>query len=99
MAAAVGCATVGLFPPVVTMSPDRWGPRGSSSRALVPQVACPARRICLGEKCILYNCMTRIFDGEVVEASIEVVKRKRSEDAGREGFPDMSLDSQRQLEE
>jgi ADP-heptose:LPS heptosyltransferase len=77
MAAAVDCATVGLFPPVVTMSPERWGPRGSLSRALVPQVACPARRICLEEKCILYNCMTGIFDAEVVEAALEVVQRKR----------------------
>ncbi len=73
MAAAVGCATVGLYPPVVTMSPERWGPRGVSSRALVPQVVCPARRVCLEEKCILYNCMNRIFDGEVVEASLEAV--------------------------
>jgi len=73
MAAAVGCATVGLYPPVVTMSPERWGPRGASSRALVPQVDCPARRVCLEGKCILYNCMNRIFDGEVVEASLEAV--------------------------
>ena len=73
MAAALGCATVGLYPPVVTMGPDRWGPRGAASRALVPQVACPARRVCLEGKCILYNCMTRIFDGEVVDASLEVV--------------------------
>lgn len=99
MAAAVGCATVGLFPPVVTMSPERWGPRGSLSRALVPQVACPARRICLEDKCILYNCMTRIFDGEVVEASLEVVQRKRNEAAAGDGFPDPSFDFRRQLEE
>ena len=77
MAAAVGSAPVGLFPTVVTMFPERWGPRGSLSRALVPQVDCPARRICLEEKCILYNCMTRIFDEEVVEAALEVVHRKR----------------------
>jgi ADP-heptose:LPS heptosyltransferase len=74
IAAAVGCATVGLYPPVVTMSPDRWGPRGKSSRAVVPQVDCPARRVCLENKCILYNCMTRIFDRDVVDASLEVVR-------------------------
>lgn len=79
MAAALGCATVGLFPPVVTMSPDRWGPRGPRSRALVPEVGCPARRICLEEKCLLYNCMTRIFDDDVVEAALEVVYRKVEE--------------------
>jgi ADP-heptose:LPS heptosyltransferase len=79
MAAALGCATVGLFPPVVTMSPDRWGPRGPLSRAIVPQVGCPARRICLEGKCLLYNCMTRIFDDEVIEAALEVVHRKLEE--------------------
>jgi ADP-heptose:LPS heptosyltransferase len=79
MAAAVGCATVGLFPPVVTMGPARWGPRGPWSRALVPLVKCPARRFCLEEKCTLYNCMTRIFDDEVAEASREVVGRRKRE--------------------
>jgi ADP-heptose:LPS heptosyltransferase len=79
MAAASGCATVGLFPPVVTMSPERWGPRGPWSRALVPEVACPARRICLEEKCVLYNCMTRIFDGEVVESARDAVKCRLEE--------------------
>jgi len=78
MAAALGLATVGLFPPVVTMAPDRWGPRGNLSRALVPEVGCPARRICLQEKCILYNCMSRIIDGEVVDASLEVVRVRQS---------------------
>ena len=91
MAAALGCATVGLFPPVVTMSPDRWGPRGPLSRALVPLVSCPARRICLEEKCLLYNCMTRIFDDEVIEAALEVVHRKRNEGAGSMDSPDPSL--------
>jgi hypothetical protein len=70
---------VGLFPPVVTMSPERWGPRGPWSRALVPEVACPARRICLEEKCVLYNCMTRIFDGEVVESARDAVKCRLEE--------------------
>ncbi len=93
MAAALGCATVGLFPPVVTMSPERWGPRGPLSRALVPQVGCPARRICLEEKCLLYNCMTRIFDDEVIEASLEVVHRNRDMTTGRKEIPDLSIDS------
>jgi len=99
MASAVGCATVGLFPPVVTMGPDRWGPRGPLSRTLVPQVVCPARRICLEEKCILYNCMARIFDEEVVEASLEVVARRRSEAAGIEGAQVSSPESRGPQEE
>jgi len=99
MAAAVGCATVGLYPPVVTMGPERWGPRGPLSRALVPEVACPARRTCLEKKCILYNCMTRIFDGEVVEASRGVVRRKKSGAFSVDSSPDPTLDSRRKLEE
>jgi ADP-heptose:LPS heptosyltransferase len=99
MAAAVGCATVGLFPPVVTMGPDRWGPRGPLSRALVPQVVCPARRICLEKKCTLYNCMTRIFDEEVVEAAGEVVARRRNEASGIEGSPESSPESRRPQED
>jgi ADP-heptose:LPS heptosyltransferase len=85
IAAALGCATVGLFPPVVTMSPDRWGPRGTLSRALAPDVACPARRVCLEKKCILYNCMTRIFDEQVVAAALEVVRKKSAGSAATGG--------------
>ena len=99
IAAAVGCATVGLFPPVVTMGPDRWGPRGFLSRTLVPEVVCPARRICLGEKCSLYNCMTRIFDDQVLTAAMEVVKRKRTEADDMGGAPAPSVDSRSRLEE
>lgn len=85
MAAAVGCAAVGLYPPVVTMSPERWGPRGTASRALVPQVACPARRVCLEEKCTLYNCMSRIIDREVVDASLEAVRIRNESTAPETG--------------
>ncbi|MEN8006892.1 MAG: glycosyltransferase family 9 protein [Candidatus Krumholzibacteriota bacterium] len=99
IAAAVGCATVGLFPPVVTMSPDRWGPRGRLSRALVPDVACPARRICLEEKCLLYNCMTRIFDDQVLETALEVVHRKETEDGMTAGSVAAPADSRSRLEE
>jgi heptosyltransferase-3 len=99
IAAAVGCATVGLFPPVVTMSPDRWGPRGPLSSALVPEVICPARRVCLAEKCILYNCMTRIFDEQVVEAALEVVSRKQAEAEAMGGVSAPTVDSRSRLEE
>lgn len=91
IAAAVGCATVGLFPPVVTMGPDRWGPRGPLSRALVPPVVCPARRFCLERKCTLYNCMSRIFDDDVVETALEVAARNTSEAPGIENSSHISL--------
>lgn len=99
MAAAVGCATVGLFPPVVTMSPDRWGPRGPLSRSLVPEVVCPARRICLEKKCTLYNCMTRIFDDEVIEAALEAVASRNGIAAGVEQAPESSPESGRLQED
>lgn len=99
IAAAVGCATVGLYPPVITMGPDRWGPRGSLSRTLVPEVACPARRVCLGKKCTLYNCMARIFDEQVLTAALDVVRRKSTEADDTGGVPAPSVDSRSPLEE
>jgi ADP-heptose:LPS heptosyltransferase len=99
IAAAAGCATVGLYPPVATMGPDRWGPRGPLSRTLVPPVVCPARRFCLEAKCTLYNCMSRIFDEDVVEAGLEVVAAKRSSAPGIENPLDFSPQSRPQQED
>ncbi|MCB1183310.1 glycosyltransferase family 9 protein [bacterium] len=72
MAAALGVATIGLFPPVRTMHPDRWGPRGAGGDAganLVPPVDCPARRVCRGERCPHHNCMDAIAVADVVAAA------------------------------
>jgi heptosyltransferase-3 len=69
IAAALGLAAVGLYPPVVTMNPDRWGPRGPWVQTLVPDVDCPADRVCTETRCPHFNCMTGIGPREVLAAA------------------------------
>jgi ADP-heptose:LPS heptosyltransferase len=76
MAAALGLAAVGLYPPAPTMSPRRWGPLGTWSRAVVPAVDCPAKRHCLLERCLLYNCLAGVRVAEVVTAAVDLVSRR-----------------------
>ena len=78
MAAALGSATVGLFPPVATMSAQRWGGRGPYSRSLEPDVSCPARRYCTEERCLLFNCMQGIFVTDVVAAARQVIRQREA---------------------
>ena len=73
LAAALGLATVGLFPPVATMSPVRWGQRGRWSRTLVPDVTCPEKRTCKLDRCRLFNCMTSVYEKDVIAAATEAV--------------------------
>jgi ADP-heptose:LPS heptosyltransferase len=79
MAPALGLAAVGLYPPVPTMAPARWGPQGRWVRALEPAVDCPAERICRGERCPLHNCMEEIAVAEVVAAAVTLAARRREE--------------------
>ena len=80
MAAALGCATVGLFPSGGDHEPGSLGTaRSSEPGPRSRRWPVPARRICLETKCLLYNCMTRIFDDDVIEAALEVVHRKVEE--------------------
>jgi len=79
LASALGLATVGLYPPVATMSPRRWGPRGRWSRPLEPEVKCPARRICKESQCPLYNCMGGIFERDVLDAALSLVRLRDQE--------------------
>lgn len=76
IAAALGLAAVGLYPPVVTMNPRRWGPRGPWVRTLEPPVVCPARRVCTEEKCPHFNCMTGIGTEEVRTAANGLVRAR-----------------------
>jgi ADP-heptose:LPS heptosyltransferase len=80
MAAALGLATVGLYPPVPTMAPGRWGPRGGLARTLVPEVACPSKRYCYRESCRYYNCLDRIFERDVLDIALALVKQKQDQD-------------------
>jgi len=88
MAAALKLGTVGLYPPVQTMSPNRWGPRGNFTAAVVPKVDCPAGRLCSMERCRHFNCMDEIYERDVLGAVMEVHRLKTeaalAEDAARE---------------
>jgi len=76
IAAALGLAAVGLYPPVVTMSPDRWGPLGPWVRTMVPQVNCPARRVCTENRCPHFNCMTGIGPREVLAVACDLAEAR-----------------------
>ncbi len=88
LAAALGLGTVGLFPPVQTMSPARWRPRGEFTKTVVPPVDCPAKRFCTMEQCRHFNCMDGIYERDVLGAVMEVHRMKTeaafSEEADRE---------------
>ncbi len=71
MAAALGLAAVGVYPPVPVQSPARWGPLGPHAVALAPDVACPGRLDCRGEGCRLWNCLDRIGEQAVAAAAAE----------------------------
>ena len=77
MASALDLATVGLYPPVRTMAPGRWGPRGRWVRALVPDVACPARRTCRGQRCRHWNCLDGITIDAVAAAAAALAQERR----------------------
>lgn len=72
MAAALGLGTVGLFPPVATMSAGRWGQQGKYCRTITPAVRCPESRYCRGNSCPLFNCMDGIFERDVLGAVLEL---------------------------
>jgi heptosyltransferase-3 len=81
MAAALGLAVVGLYPPVRTMAPGRWGPRGGLARAVVPPVDCPEGRFCRREKCEFFNCLDRVFERDVLDIALALLKQKQEQDA------------------
>jgi ADP-heptose:LPS heptosyltransferase len=76
MASALAVPTLGLFPPVRTMYPDRWGARGEGGvrgRSLLPDVSCPARRDCRGNRCPHYNCLNGIRVETVLAAARDIL--------------------------
>ena len=79
MAAALDLATVGLYPPVRTLGPNRWGPRGRWVRTLVPERECPARRHCRVADCVHWNCLDLIAPEAVTETLVALTgKRSRA---------------------
>ena len=53
-------------------------PRGRWVRALVPDVVCPARRTCLGERCGAWNCLDGIATDAVTAAVVTLAEQRRS---------------------
>jgi ADP-heptose:LPS heptosyltransferase len=78
LAAALGPAAVGIYPPAPTMSPRRWGPRGPWTEALTPPVDCPARKFCLQQHCLLYNCLEGLLPHRVAAVAVELVARRQA---------------------
>ena len=78
LAAALGAAAVGIYPPAPTMSPRRWAPRGSWTEALTPPVDCPSRKSCLQQHCLLYNCLEGLLPHRVAAVAVELVSRRQA---------------------
>jgi heptosyltransferase-3 len=75
LAAALGTRVVGLFCPIRTASPVRWGPCGSGQVTLRPPVK-PCR--CSVEMCRRGNCMELIETEEVLRAAEEVLNEVKT---------------------
>lgn len=81
VAAALGLAAVGVYPPAPTMSPRRWGVLGPWSMSVEAPVDCPSRRYCLREHCLLFNCLDCLAPSRVIEVALELAARRRRERA------------------
>lgn len=57
LAAAVGARVLAIFPPLFVLSEKRWGPLTTKRAVWVPEVSCPEKFRCRGEKCRYYDCM------------------------------------------
>jgi ADP-heptose:LPS heptosyltransferase len=88
VAAGLGLAAVGLYPPAPTMSPRRWGPLGPWCEALTPPVDCPAQKHCLLEACLLYNCLEGLPSHRVAATAVDLATRRQRELAAAAAAPD-----------
>lgn len=68
LAASCGVPTIGIFSPVKVQSSIRWGPLGTRATSLTPDVSCPARFKCLGQRCPHFDCMQRVTVDQVIHA-------------------------------
>jgi len=79
VAAALGLACVGLYPPAPTMSPQRWGVLGPWSESVTPALDCPAKRYCLAESCLLHNCLDGLPPSRIIEAAVSLNENRRTQ--------------------
>lgn len=77
LAAGLGLATIGLFPPVAGMSPTRWGQLGPRAVGLVPQIRCPQSRRCIRQACPLFNCLDGILPQTVTARALELMGERK----------------------
>ncbi len=80
IAAAVGTALVGIYPPILECGPQRWGPCTSKKRVFVPdRNLCPR---CQGGECEGSDCMDQITVDQVFAAIEELLQASRRKTRG-----------------
>ncbi len=72
IAAAVGTPVIGLYGPIYSTTPDRWGPCGDGHRVFTPDV--PVCRCKVG-RCKMGNCLERVPVETLREACLDVLAR------------------------
>lgn len=66
LATAVDTPVVAIFCPIVGCAPSRWGPLGDRNVVLIPDV--PSCKRCTGERCVYYDCMSKVSVDSVLGA-------------------------------
>ncbi len=74
LGAALGTPVVGVYPPSKTSGPVRWGPLGSKSIIIRPNLEECER--CRGKSCPHYNCMELIEPDKIVEAVLKLINAR-----------------------
>jgi heptosyltransferase III len=75
LAAAVGTPVIGFYPPVLAMSPKRWGPLTEKKAVFVPDPAqCPR---CKGSACQGNDCMNQITEQHVIKAAKQLLPKRK----------------------
>lgn len=72
LAASVGAPVVGLYSPVTTQHPTRWGPVSESALVLMPQAQCPGKKRCIGTSCVHFDAQATGQDGQSCMRTISV---------------------------
>ncbi|MFN7904841.1 MAG: glycosyltransferase family 9 protein [Pseudobdellovibrionaceae bacterium] len=67
LAASLGKKCIGIYSPILVQHPTRWKARGKQVSILVPQVSCPADRVCHGKTCPQFDCMDTIVPKQVMD--------------------------------
>jgi len=74
LAVAVGTPTVGIFCPIFSAGPIRWGPYGEGHEVVLPPV--PVCFKCQPKSCPHYDCMEKIKADQIVSRVYGLLRRK-----------------------